>query len=32
LENAYDAIDAGVKEVIITKSDNIFKGGGTKVI
>ena len=32
LENAYEAIDAGVKEVIITKSDNIFKGGGTRVI
>lgn len=32
LENAYEAIDAGVKEVVITKSDNIFKGGGTRVI
>jgi len=32
LENAYEAIDAGVKEVIITKSDNIFKGGGTRVL
>ena len=32
LENAYEAIDAGVKEVIITKSDNLFKGGGTRVI
>lgn len=32
LENAYEAIDAGVKEVVITKSENIFKGGGTRVI
>lgn len=32
LENAYGAIDAGVKEVIITKADDIFAGGGTKVI
>lgn len=32
LENAYEAIDAGVKEVIITKSENIFKGGGTRVL
>lgn len=32
LENAYEAIDAGVKEVVITKSENIFKGGGTHVI
>lgn len=32
LENAYEAIDAGVKEVIITKSEHIFKGGGTRVL
>jgi acetylglutamate kinase len=32
LENAYEAIDAGVKEVVITKSENIFKGGGTRVL
>jgi len=32
LENAYEAIDAGVKEVIITRADDIFAGGGTKVI
>jgi len=32
LENAYEAIDAGVKEVIITKSSTIFKGGGTRVV
>jgi len=32
LENAYEAIDAGVKEVIITKSDNLLKGGGSKVV
>ncbi|MCE5174654.1 MAG: acetylglutamate kinase [Bacteroidales bacterium] len=32
LENAYEAIDAGVKEVIITRADYIFTGGGTKVI
>jgi acetylglutamate kinase len=32
LENAYQAIDAGVKEVIITKADCIFNGNGTRVI
>jgi len=32
LDNAYEAIDAGVKEVIITKAESIFTGGGTKVI
>jgi acetylglutamate kinase len=32
LENAYVAIDAGVKEVIITRADLIFSGGGTRVI
>lgn len=32
LENAYEAIDAGVKEVIITRADCIFSGGGTRVI
>lgn len=31
LENAYQAIDAGVKEVIITEASEIHKGGGTKV-
>jgi acetylglutamate kinase len=32
MENAYEAIDAGVKAVIITRADAIFTGGGTKVI
>lgn len=32
LENAFEAIDAGVKEVLITRADCIFKGGGTRVI
>jgi len=32
LENAFEAIDAGVKEVIITQADRIFLGGGTRVI
>ena len=32
LENAFEAIDAGVKEVMITRANNIFTGGGTKVI
>jgi acetylglutamate kinase len=32
LENAYEAIDAGVKEVIITRADDIFAGGGTRVL
>ena len=31
LENAYQAIDAGVKQVIITKASEIHKGKGTKV-
>lgn len=31
LENAYQAIDAGVKEVIITQASEIHKGGGTRV-
>jgi len=31
LENAYEAIDAGVKEVIITRAGDIFSGGGTRV-
>lgn len=31
LENAYQAIDAGVKEVIITQASNIHSGGGTRV-
>lgn len=32
LENAYQAIDAGVKQVVITRSDALFEGNGTKVI
>jgi len=32
LENAYEAIDAGVKEVIITSADTISSGTGTRVI
>jgi acetylglutamate kinase len=32
LENAYEAIDAGVKEVIITQASNILTGEGTRVI
>lgn len=32
LENAFEAIDAGVKEVMITRANDIFTGGGTKVI
>jgi acetylglutamate kinase len=32
LENAYEAIDAGVKEVIITRADCILEGGGTRVV
>ncbi|MDH6313118.1 acetylglutamate kinase [Parabacteroides sp. PFB2-10] len=31
LENAYQAIDAGVKEVIITQASDIHRNGGTKV-
>lgn len=31
LENAYQAIDAGVKEVIITQASEIHKGSGTRV-
>lgn len=31
LENAYQAIDAGVKQVIITQASEIHKGAGTKV-
>lgn len=31
LENAYQAIDAGVKQVIITQASEIHKGSGTKV-
>lgn len=31
LENAYQAIDAGVKEVVITQASDIHKGSGTKV-
>lgn len=32
LENAFDAIDAGVKEVIITEASALGKGKGTKII
>jgi acetylglutamate kinase len=32
LENAYEALDAGVKEVIITRADDLGKGEGTMVI
>lgn len=32
LENAFDAINSGVKEVIITRAGDIFSGGGTRVI
>ena len=31
LENAFQAIDAGVKEVIITKASEIEKGNGTHI-
>jgi len=31
LENAYEAIDAGVKEVIITRADAILGGAGTRI-
>lgn len=31
LENAYEAIDSGVKEVIITQASEIHQGKGTKV-
>ena len=31
LENAFQAIDAGVKEVIITKASELGKSGGTKI-
>lgn len=31
LENAYQAIDAGVQQVIITQASEIHKGSGTKV-
>jgi acetylglutamate kinase len=32
LDNAYEAISAGVKQVIITRADAISAGNGTKVI
>jgi len=32
LENAFEAINAGVKQVIITRADNIDKNMGTKII
>ena len=31
LENAYQAIDAGVSQVIITQATDIHKGTGTRV-
>ena len=31
LENSFQAIDAGVKEVIITQASEIHQGKGTKV-
>jgi len=31
LENSFQAIDAGVKEVVITRASEIHTGGGTKV-
>lgn len=31
LENSFEAIDAGVKQVIITQASDIHRGGGTKV-
>jgi len=31
LENSFDAIRAGVKEVVITKADELGKGSGTTV-
>jgi acetylglutamate kinase len=31
LENAFDAIDAGVKQVIITKASEIHSGTGTHI-
>lgn len=32
LENAFDAINAGVKEVVITRADLIHTNGGTKIL
>lgn len=32
LENAFDAINAGVKQVVITRADLIHTNGGTKII
>ena len=31
LENAFKAVDAGVKEVIITKATSLGKNSGTKI-
>ncbi len=31
LENAYQAVDAGVKQVVITKASEIHKGTGTRI-
>ncbi len=32
LENAFEAINAGVKQVIITRADLIHTDGGTKIL
>lgn len=32
LENAFQAIDAGVKEVVITQATDIHRGGGTRIV
>ena len=31
LENSFDAINAGVKQVVITRADLIHTNGGTKI-
>ncbi len=32
LDNAFNAIDCGVSEVVITRADNLISGGGTHII
>jgi acetylglutamate kinase len=32
LENAFEAINAGVKQVVITRADLIHTDGGTKIL
>ena len=32
LENAFEAINAGVKQVVITRADLIHTEGGTKIL